>query len=219
LNQYLQLDELREGMMWVAGKLYGFEFAPVTDALLVIRRPGLGGDTQRQARRPVVFRSVRTPWKALRSLDELLSRPKNTPDDQKPIVSNNSNFVKGAPGEPLLISWDDALTLFHEFGHALHGLSSDVKYPSQSGTSVARDYVEFPSQLNERWLRTPEVLSHFALHHETREPIPRELIEKLELAAHSNQGFLTTEALACALVDMKLHSMAEARDFDASAFE
>ena len=121
------------------------------------------------------------------------------------IVSNNSNFVKGGPGEPVLVSWDDAQTLFHEFGHALHGLSSNVTYPSLSGTAVARDYVEFPSQLLEHWLSTPEVLDRFARHYKTGEPMPRELVGKIERAASFNQGFATVEYLASALVDMKLH--------------
>src|SRR5690606_33187109 len=95
------------------------------------------------------------------------------------IVSNNSNYINGKAGEPVLISWDDAKTLFHEFGHALHGLMSDVTYPSLAGTAVFRDYVEFPSQLLERWLSTPEVLKRFALHYNTREPIPEELVEKI----------------------------------------
>ena len=96
--------------------------------------------------------------------------------------------MKGKPGEPILISWDDAETLFHEFGHALHGLSSNVNYPSLSGTSVARDYVEFPSQLLEHWLSTPEVLDRFALHFETGKPMPRELVEKIERADDVQPG-------------------------------
>ena len=91
------------------------------------------------------------------------------------IVSNNANFVKGKPGEPMLISWDDAVTLFHEFGHALHGLSSNVTYPTLSGTNVPRDYVEFPSQLLEHWVETPEVLQKFAVHYQTGKPIPQGL--------------------------------------------
>ena len=122
------------------------------------------------------------------------------------IVSNNSNFVKGKPGEPVLISWDDAETLFHEFGHALHGLSSNVTYPSLSGTSVARDYVEFPSQLLEHWLPTPEVLDRFALHYQTGKPIPTALVaEDRAGATRFNQGFATVEYLSSALIDMKLH--------------
>jgi peptidyl-dipeptidase Dcp len=135
-----------------------------------------------------------------------------------PIVSNNSNFVKGVPGEPVLISWDDATTLFHEFGHALHGLLSNVAYPSQSGTSVARDYVEFPSQLLEHWLSTPEVLGRFAVHHRTGEPLPAELLEKIERASTFNEGFETVEYLASALVDMKLH-LAGDIDINPDTFE
>jgi peptidyl-dipeptidase Dcp len=122
-----------------------------------------------------------------------------------PIVSNHSNFVKGKPGAPVLISWDDAITLFHEFGHALHGLCSNCNYPSQAGTSVARDYVEFPSQLNEYWLSTPEMLQKFAVHHATGAPLPAERLAKIKQAETFNQGFATVEYLASALVDMKLH--------------
>ena len=118
----------------------------------------------------------------------------------------------------MLISWDDATTLFHEFGHALHGLCSQANYPSQSGTSVARDYVEFPSQLNEHWLSTPEVLNRFAVHYKTGEPMPAELLEKIQKAATFNQGFATVEYLASALVDMRLHLAGDV-DIDPDAFE
>jgi peptidyl-dipeptidase Dcp len=128
------------------------------------------------------------------------------------IVSNNSNFVKGGPGEPVLIGWKDAETLFHEFGHALHGLLSNVSYPSLSGTSVARDFVELPSQILERWLSTPEVLSRFALHYQTGQPLPAELVAKIERSSTFNQGFDTVEFLASALVDMKLHLAGEHAD-------
>jgi peptidyl-dipeptidase Dcp len=134
------------------------------------------------------------------------------------IVSNNSNFIKGKPGEPVLISWDDATTMFHEFGHALHGLSSNVTYPSLSGTNVPRDYVEFPSQLLEHWLSTPEVLQRFALHYKTGKPIPQELVDKIKRASTFNQGFATTEYLASALVDMKLH-LAGGQKIDPDKFE
>ena len=138
----------------------------------------------------------------------------------KTIVSNNSNFVKGNPGEPVLISWDDAVTLFHEFGHALHGLSSNVNYPSVSGTNVARDYVEFPSQLLEHWLPVKEVLDRFAVHYQTGKPIPAELVAKVERAKTFNQGFATVEYLSAALVDMKLHLAAKPDSrIDPDAFE
>src|SRR5439155_18994159 len=134
------------------------------------------------------------------------------------IVSNNANFVKAQGGAPVLVSWDDAVTLFHEFGHALHGLSSSVTYPSLAGTAVARDYVEFPSQLLERWLSTPEVLNRFALHSRTGQPIPAALVERIGKAATFNQGFATVEYLSAALVDMKLH-LAGAEKIDPDAFE
>jgi peptidyl-dipeptidase Dcp len=134
------------------------------------------------------------------------------------IVSNNLNFVKGGPGEPVLIGWTDAETLFHEFGHALHGLLSNVSYPSLSGTSVARDFVELPSQILEHWLSTPEVLSRFALHHQTGQPVPAELVAKIERSSTFNQGFDTVEFLASALVDMKLH-LARTMPIDPDAFE
>ena len=126
-------------------------------------------------------------------------------DDVTPIVSNNSNFVKGKIGEPVLISWDDARTLFHEFGHALHGLLSNVHYPTLAGTNTKRDFVEFPSQVNERWFLTDEVLSKFAVHYKTGKPLPAALVEKIRKAKTFNEGFNTTEYLASALYDMKIH--------------
>jgi peptidyl-dipeptidase Dcp len=123
----------------------------------------------------------------------------------KTIVSNNSNFVKGKAGEPVLISWDDAETLFHEFGHALHGLSSNVTYPSLAGTSVARDYVEFPSQLLEHWLSTPEVLEPLRPARQTGEADARGAGRKIERRSDFNQGFATVEYPVSALIDMKLH--------------
>jgi peptidyl-dipeptidase Dcp len=118
----------------------------------------------------------------------------------------------------VLVSWDDAETMFHEFGHALHGLCSNVTYPSLSGTNVAQDYVEFPSQVMERWLSTPEVLQKFALHYKTGQPIPQSLVDKINNASKFNQGFQTIEATASALVDMKLH-LAGSRKIDPDAFE
>jgi peptidyl-dipeptidase Dcp len=134
------------------------------------------------------------------------------------IVSNNCNYVKGTPGEPILVSWDDAVTLFHEFGHALHGLASSVSYPSLSGTNVDRDYVEFPSQLLERWLSTPEVLKKYARHFKTDEPIPEAIVRKIEAASKFNKGFENVEYLSSALVDMRMH-LADPKSLDVAAFE
>ena len=120
------------------------------------------------------------------------------------LSSNNSNFVKGAEGEATLISWDDAETYFHEFGHALHFLSANVKYPSSH--SGVRDYTEFQSQLLERWLTTDEVINQFLVHHETGEPIPAQLVEKIKKASTFNEGFKTTEYMASAIMDLKYHT-------------
>src|SRR5690606_7294089 len=125
----------------------------------------------------------------------------------KPVIYNVCNYTKPADGEPALISFDETITLFHEFGHALHGLFADQTYPSLSGTSVARDFVEYPSQLNEHWALDPKVLKNYAVHYETGEPMPQELIEKIKKAATFNQGFALTELLAAASLDMQWHTI------------
>ncbi len=220
VKPYLQLEKLREGMFWAATQLYGFQFKQVTD--LPVFHPDVRVwevmDQEGQhvglwyfdpyARSGKRSGAWMTEYRAQQNID----RPITT------IVSNNSNFIKGEEGQPVLISWDDADTLFHEFGHALHGLNSKVRYPSQSGTSVARDYVEFPSQINEHWLPTAEVLNQFAVHYQTGEPLPQDLLDKIEKAATFNQGFDTVEYLASALIDMKLH-LAGDQDIDPDTFE
>ncbi len=133
-----------------------------------------------------------------------------------PIIVNNNNFARGTP---TLLSFDDAETLFHEFGHALHGMLSRVRYPSQSGTSVRRDFVEFPSQIYEHWLAVPETLRRYALHHETGEPLPEALMQRLLSARNFNQGFATVEYTASAILDMALHAHPDPANFDVAAFE
>ncbi len=141
------------------------------------------------------------------------------PDTQRPIILNVMNFAKAEAGRPTLLSFDDARTLFHEFGHGLHGLLSDVTYGSLSGTSVERDFVELPSQLYEHWLEADEVLAKFARHHETGEAMPNALIEKIKAAQNFNQGFATVEYLASALVDMAFHSPKYESGSDPIAFQ
>ncbi|MDQ3698806.1 MAG: M3 family metallopeptidase [Gemmatimonadota bacterium] len=208
VKPYLQLEKLREGMFWVAGELFGFQFAPVTN--VPVYHPDVrvwevkDGSTGRHVGL-WYFDPYARPGKRSGAWMNSYRSQEKFDGDITTIVSNNSNFVKGQPGEPVLISWDDARTLFHEFGHALHGLSSNVNYPALSGTSVARDYVEFPSQLLESWLSTPQVLQRFALHYETGQPIPQTLVDRIERASRFNQGFATVEYLGSALVDMKMH--------------
>jgi peptidyl-dipeptidase Dcp len=221
VKPYLQLEKLREGMFWVAGELFGFSFTQVT-GIEVYNSDVRVWEVKDKARGTVVglwyFDPYARPGKHSGAWMNAYRDQQRMKGEITTIVSNNANFVKGKPGEPVLISWDDASTLFHEFGHALHGLCSNVTYPSLSGTSVARDYVEFPSQLLEHWLDTPEVLNKFALHFETGKPIPATLVAKIAKAATFNQGFATVEYLSSALIDMKLHLAGE-RAIDADAFE
>jgi peptidyl-dipeptidase Dcp len=221
VKQYLQLDKLREGMFWVAGELFNFNFTPITNVPVYhpdvhvweVKDKTSGKHIGLWYFDPYARTGKRSgAWMNAYRSQERMDKPITT------IVSNNSNFVKGKPGEPVLISWDDATTLFHEFGHALHGLSSNVTYPSLSGTAVARDYVEFPSQLLEHWLSTPEVLQKFALHYQTGKPIPQTLVDRIKKASTFNQGFATVEYLSSALVDMKLH-LAGSQKIDPDKFE
>jgi peptidyl-dipeptidase Dcp len=217
---YLQLEKMREAMFWVAGQLFDLKFEPISGVpvyhpdvrVFVVTRGGervgvfyfdpyardgkKSGAWMSEYRTQETFRSVITP-----------------------IVSNNSNYVKGQAGKPVLISWDDAVTLFHEFGHALHGLLSKVRHPQLAGTSTLRDFVEFPSQLLEHWLITPEVLNQFAIHYQTGKPIPAELVAKIQAAEHFNQGFATVEYLLSAIYDMKIHVLPVGTEIDPIAFE
>jgi peptidyl-dipeptidase Dcp len=219
VKPYLQLDKLRDGMFWVAGELFDLTFHPVEDVpvyhpdVRVWEVRAKGGSVGLFYFDPYARPGKRSgAWMSTYRSQERFDRPMTS------LVSNNSNFLKAAPDEPVLISWGDAETLFHEFGHALHGLCSDVTYPSLSGTRVPRDYVELPSQLLERWLATPELLGRFALHHQTGKPLPAELVERIERAATFNQGFATTEFLASGLLDMKLH-LAGGRPINPATFE
>jgi peptidyl-dipeptidase Dcp len=221
VKPYLQLDRLRDGMFWVGGELFGFDFAPVDEVPVFHEDVRVWEVTNRETGGHVglfYFDPYARSGKGSGAWMNAYRRQERFDRDIKPIVSNNSNFVKGRAGEPVLISWNDATTLFHEFGHALHGLASSVSYPSLSGTAVSRDYVEFPSQLLEHWLSTREVLERFAVHYETGEPIPQELVERIERAATFNEGFDTVEYLASAFVDMKLH-LAGDQKIDPDVFE
>jgi peptidyl-dipeptidase Dcp len=138
----------------------------------------------------------------------------------KPVVFNVENFTKPAPGQPMLISWDDVTTMFHEFGHALHGMFASQTYPTLSGTNVARDFVEFPSQFNENWALDPKVLPHYAVHYKTGQPIPQDLINKVLAARTFNQGYEVGEALEAARLDLDWHSLgADAPRQDVDKFE
>ncbi|MBK7644129.1 MAG: M3 family metallopeptidase [Planctomycetes bacterium] len=222
MTPYLQLDKMRDALFYTAKRLFGLEFKPLSGIATVVPEEQVYEVTDANGKHvglwyfdPYARNGKRSgAWMNAYRNQERFDQPITT------IVSNNTNFVKGTPGQPVLISWDDATTMFHEFGHALHGLLSNVDYPSLSGTAVFTDYVEFPSQVLEHWVETPEVLNQFALHYQTGQPMPHELVEKIERASTFNQGFATVEYLSAALVDMKLHLAATPdKPIDPAAFE
>lgn len=221
VKQYLQLDNLIDAMMFVAGEVFNFEFTPVQEGSVPVFHPDVqvwevtdrdSGDhigvwyLDPFARTGKQSGAWASSYRSHETFDGL----------RTPLGSNNSNFIKGAPGEPVLVSWSDAETLFHEFGHALHYLSSNVDYPTLN--SGVRDFTEFQSQLLERWLLTDRVIDNYLVHVETGERMPAELVAKIRNAATFNQGFETTEYLASALMDMMYHTM-DPTGLDPDAFE
>lgn len=221
VKQYLQLDKLREAMFYVAGRLFDFKFTPITDGSVPVFHEDVKvWEVTSKSSGDHIGLWYLDPFarKGKRSGAWATSYRSHTTFDGKTNVlsSNNSNFSKGQEGKPTLISWDDAETYFHEFGHALHALSSKVAYPTLNGG--VRDYTEFQSQLLERWLTTDEVINNYLVHHETGKPMPAELVNKIKQAATFNEGFKTTEYLASAIIDMKLHTTDPAK-IDPDTFE
>ncbi|WP_133485800.1 M3 family metallopeptidase [Aliiroseovarius marinus] len=218
IKPFLQLDRMIEASFDTANRLFGLEFAPLDVTLY--HPDARAWEVTRNGQHIAVFvgdyfarGSKRSgAWcSAMRSQQKLAG-------DIRPIVVNVCNFAKPEDGQPGLLSWDDARTLFHEFGHALHQMLSDVTYPSISGTSVARDFVELPSQLYEHWLEVPEVLGKFATHAKTGEAMPKALLDKLLAASTHDTGFQTVEFLSSAIVDLDFHdSKAPADPMEAQA--
>ena len=221
VKQYLQLDKLRDAMFYVAGRLFNYEFTPVPEGSVPVFQEDVNvwevTDKDSGAHIGLWYLDPYARQGKRSGAWATTYRSHTTFDGKKTVLaSNNSNFVKPAEGEALLVSWDDATTFFHEFGHALHFFSSNVKYPTLNGG--VRDYTEFQSQLLERWLSTDEVINQFLVHYKTGAVIPQELVAKIKKAATFNQGFGTTEYLASALMDMKLH-LADPENIDIDAFE
>ncbi|TMO57272.1 peptidase M3 [Pseudoalteromonas phenolica] len=208
VKEYLQADKLTEAMFYVAGELFDFTFTPVPEGSVPVFHEDVKvWEVKRKSNGEHVGLFYLDPFarKGKRSGAWATSFRSHTTFQGKTNVlsTNNSNFVKAPNGEATLVSWDDANTYFHEFGHALHALSSNVKYPSSNGG--VRDYTEFQSQLLERWLSTDEVINKYLVHYKTGKPMPKELIEKIQKSSTFNQGFSTTEYLASAIMDMKFH--------------
>jgi peptidyl-dipeptidase Dcp len=203
LEPYLELGNIRDAMFWVAREVYGLAFTRI-GGVPVYHPDVTVYEVTRQGERVGLWYFDPYARDGKRS-GAWMSEYRTQEHGITPIVSNNANFVKARPGEPVLISWDDATTMFHEFGHALHGLLSNVRFATLAGTNTLRDFVELPSQLHEHWLATTEVLSRFARHHATQEPLPAELVAKLRRAKTFNQGFKTVEYLSAAIYDLRIH--------------
>ena len=215
IKPYFELSKMIEAAFFTASRLFGLEFHERHD-IPVYHSDVRVWEVSREGRHVGVFygdyfaRSSKQSgaWmSALRDQEKLSGAI-------TPLIVNNCNFQKG---EPTLLSFDEAKTLFHEFGHALHGLLSDVRYPRLAGTSVATDFVELPSQLYEHWLEEPEILERFAVHAQTGAPMPKALLEKIRRARNFNKGFDTVEFLASAFVDMDFHTLGDATGMDPDA--
>jgi peptidyl-dipeptidase Dcp len=220
IKPYFQLEKMIEAAFDTAHRLFGLSFEPV-DAALYHPDARAWNVTDAQGRHVALFIGdyFARPSKHSGAWMTALRDQERLTGDIRPIVLNVCNFSKPAPGEPALLSFDDAHTLFHEFGHGLHGMLSDVTYPLLAGTAVPSDFVELPSQLYEHWLEVPEILEKHALHARTGEPMPKALLDRLLATRTFNQGFATIEYTACALVDLDLHSLADASALDVADFE
>ena len=221
VKQYLQLDKLTDALFFVAKEVFNYKFTPVPDGSVSVFHEDVKvwevTDFETDEHIGLWYLDPYARKGKRSGAWATTYRSHSTFDGKKTVLaSNNSNFVKPAPGEPLLVSWDDATTFLHEFGHALHFFSSEVKYPTLNGG--VRDYTEFQSQVLERWLSTDKVINQFLVHHKTGEPMPKELVNKIKKASTFNQGFATTEYLASAIMDMKLH-MTDPTNIDVDAFE
>jgi peptidyl-dipeptidase Dcp len=221
IKPYLNLDRIVEAAFYTAQRLFGLSFVPRPDVpawhadVRVWEVRGEGGNKIGLFFGDYFARPSKHSGAWMTSLRD----QEKLAGDVTPLIVNVCNFAKAADGEPTLLSFDDARTLFHEFGHALHGLLSAVNYPKISGTNVATDFVELPSQLYEHWLQQPEVLRRFALHYQTGEPMPEQLLQRLLAARNFNMGCNTLEYIASAVVDLEFHSLPSPGDIDSNAFE
>ena len=222
IKQYLELNNvLQNGVFYAATQLYGITFRERHD--IPVYQPDVRVfEVSDPDGSPLTLfycdyfereNKIGGAW-----MDNLVTQSKLL--GAKPVIYNVANFTRPAPGKPALLSFDDVTTLFHEFGHALHGFFADQKYPSLSGTSVARDFVELPSQFNEHWATEPSVFANYVKHHDTGEPMPRAFADRIKQAEKFNQGYRLTEVLAAALLDLSWHTLpADAPLQDVDAFE
>jgi len=221
IKPYLSLDRMIDAAFYSAERLFGLTFAPRTDVPVWHPDVRVWSVHEPDGRQIGLFfgdyfaRSSKRSGAWMTSIRD----QEKLAGDIRPLIVNVCNFAKASGDEPTLLSFDDARTLFHEFGHALHGLLSAVTYPKISGTNVATDFVELPSQLYEHWLEQPKVLRLFARHYQTGEPMPEQLLQRLVAARNFNQGFATVEYIASAVVDLDFHSQASPGELNSTDFE
>jgi len=221
IKPYLSLERMIEAVFYTAERLFGLTFRPRSD--VPVWHPDVRvWEVRGRDDKPVgLFFGdyFARPSKRSGAWMTSLRDQERLAGDVRPLIVNVCNFSKAPDGEPTLLSFDDARTLFHEFGHALHGLLSNVTYPEISGTNVATDFVELPSQLYEHWLEQPDVLRRFALHYRSGEPMPEDLLVRLIAARNFNRGFATVEYVACALVDLDFHALPPPAAIEPASFE
>ena len=222
LRPYFQLENVRQGAFDLAGKLFGLKFQKLDSMPTYHADVEMFEVTDADGSLIGVLYTDYFPRAGKRAgawMDNLTPQYKKDGVNYRPIIVNVGNFTKPTAGKPSLLNMDEVETLFHEFGHALHGLLSQCTYPSQAGTSVSRDFVELPSQIMENWCFEPQVMKTYAKHYTTGEVMPQELMDKIQKAGTFNQGFTMTELLSASLLDMDYHSIKDTANFDVEAFE
>ena len=218
IKPYFSLEDVRSGLYYVVNKLYGINLTPITDVTVYNPDVTVYKVTDADGSFLGIFYADYFPRASKRS-GAWMSNFREQQGEVRPLIYNVASFIKPVGDMPSLLTIDEARTMFHEFGHALHGMLTKCNYKGVSGTAVAQDFVELPSQIMEHWAVEPEVLKVYAKHYKTREPISDELIAKIENQALFNQGFMTTELLAAALLDMEMHNLTSTEGLDIAAFE
>jgi len=222
LKPYFKLENVRQGVFDLASKLYGLKFKKLTD--MPVYHPDVEVfevDNADGSLVGILYTDYfpRAGKRAGAWMNNITEQYVKDGVDHRPIICNVGNFTKPTADKPSLLNMDEVETLFHEFGHALHGLLTKCTYPSMSGTNVSRDFVELPSQVMENWCWEPEIMKTYARHYKTNEIMPKALMDKIQKAGTFNQGFVNTELLAASLLDMDYHMIKDTTNFDVDAFE
>jgi len=222
LRPYFKLENVRQGVFGLATKLYGLKFKKLSDMPVYDPDVEVFEVSNADGSLIGILYTDYFPRAGKRAgawMNNITDQYKKDGINHRPVICNVGNFTKPTSTKPSLLNMDEVETMFHEFGHAIHGLLTQCTYPSLSGTNVARDFVEMPSQVMENWCWEPEVMKTYAIHYKTGEMMPKELMEKIQQAGTFNQGFINTELIAASILDMDYHSMKDTANFDVNAFE